>query len=162
VKVRVLVVENDEGWLAILRDHFERFDCEVDVASDSDTAMAKLRAGSFDMAVLDMILADDRLVPNVQSGGEPVPLVALSHGWWLLGHIAEHYPDLDVYVISGELHHDPERIFQLRKDFNVRGYLTKRSLAADVQTLKGWVQEVRDRGLGRTQPAGGDGTFPTV
>jgi len=162
LKVRVLVVENDEGWQAILQDHFTRFDCEVDVAADSDTARAKLRGGTFDMAVLDMILADDRYVPSVRSGEGQVPLVAMSHGWWLLGHVAEQYPHVDLYVISGELHHDPERIFQLRKDFNVRGYLTKRSLAADVETLKSWVREVRDRGLGRAERAAGNGNYPTV
>ncbi len=57
-RMRVLVVEDDEGIAAGLQGHLRQQGCAVDVAGSVAMAWAALRAEAFDMVLLDLGLPD--------------------------------------------------------------------------------------------------------
>lgn len=54
--VRALIVEDDQSWQQILSEILADAGLEVDVAEDLETAIAKLRAASHLLAVVDLCL----------------------------------------------------------------------------------------------------------
>ena len=55
---RILLIDDDALLAAPLAAYFKRFDFELDSATRPGTGLAKLRAGAFDAAILDVMLPE--------------------------------------------------------------------------------------------------------
>jgi two-component system, OmpR family, response regulator len=55
---RILVVEDDQGILELVRTVLQHEGYRVDTASTSQAALRKARARSYDLVILDLILPD--------------------------------------------------------------------------------------------------------
>jgi CheY-like chemotaxis protein len=55
-RAKALVVEDDATTRILLGDLLERLDCDVDIASDGEEALAKIREREYDVVLLDIIL----------------------------------------------------------------------------------------------------------
>ena len=81
---RILIVEDDELQRTVLRSAFERCGYEVEVASDGLTALRMLRAGGFDLALIDYHLpeidgfASAQLVHDVMPHEDRPKLIAIT------------------------------------------------------------------------------------
>ncbi|MDM0067399.1 response regulator transcription factor [Variovorax sp. J31P207] len=56
--MRILLIDDDEHLGAPLASYFARFDFELDSASRPSEGLAKLRAGHYDAAILDVMLPE--------------------------------------------------------------------------------------------------------
>lgn len=56
--VRILVVEDEEDMRQLLRLYLTRENFEVDEAADGQTALDRLRTGTYDAIILDLMLPD--------------------------------------------------------------------------------------------------------
>jgi len=57
-RMRILLIDDDEHLGAPLASYFARFDCVLDSASRPSEGLAKLRAESYDAAILDVMLPE--------------------------------------------------------------------------------------------------------
>jgi DNA-binding response OmpR family regulator len=103
---RILLVEDDEILCDIIMRNLQARGHEVHVAEDAQTALAYLRAASFDLIILDINLPDrtgwdvlraalseGRIEPLVVEGqGEKLPVVVLSAVRVGPGRLAEFHP----------------------------------------------------------------------
>ena len=55
---RILLIDDDEHLAAPLASYFARFDCTLDSAVRPSEGLAKLRAGGYDAAILDVMLPE--------------------------------------------------------------------------------------------------------
>ena len=55
---RILLIDDDEHLAAPLTTYFARFDCALDAATRPSEGLAKLRAGQYDAAILDVMLPE--------------------------------------------------------------------------------------------------------
>lgn len=55
---RILLIDDDEHLAAPLASYFARFDCALDSATRPSVGLAKLRAGHYDAAILDVMLPE--------------------------------------------------------------------------------------------------------
>jgi CheY-like chemotaxis protein len=55
-RVKALVVEDDAAARALLAELLESIDCDVDLATDGEEALVKIRASDYDVIVLDIVL----------------------------------------------------------------------------------------------------------
>jgi len=55
---RILLIDDDEHLAAPLASYFARFDCALDSAQRPSEGLAKLRAGHYDAAILDVMLPE--------------------------------------------------------------------------------------------------------
>jgi len=55
---RILMIDDDALLAEPLATYFRRFDCELDSATRPSEGLAKLRAGSYDAAILDVMLPE--------------------------------------------------------------------------------------------------------
>ncbi|MEJ8859018.1 response regulator transcription factor [Variovorax robiniae] len=55
---RILLIDDDEHLAAPLATYFARFDCALDSATRPSEGLAKLRAGDYDAAILDVMLPE--------------------------------------------------------------------------------------------------------
>ncbi|MGJ7510334.1 response regulator transcription factor [Variovorax sp. GT1P44] len=56
--MRILLIDDDEHLGAPLASYFARFDCVLDSATSPSEGLAKLRAASYDAAILDVMLPE--------------------------------------------------------------------------------------------------------
>ncbi len=103
---RILLVEDDEVLCDLVRRNLEAREHEVSIADDAHTALAYLRAASYDLIVLDINLPDQtgwdvlrtalnegRVKPLVVEGqGEKLPVVVLSAVRVSPRRLAEFHP----------------------------------------------------------------------
>jgi DNA-binding response OmpR family regulator len=103
---RILLVEDDEVLCDLVQRNLEAREHEVSIAEDAQTALAYLRAASYDLIVLDINLPDQtgwdvlrtalnegRIKPLVVEGqGEKLPVVVLSAVRVSPGRLAEFHP----------------------------------------------------------------------
>lgn len=55
---RILLIDDDEQLAAPLASYFARFDCVLESAARPSEGLAKLRAGTYDAAILDVMLPE--------------------------------------------------------------------------------------------------------
>ena len=55
---RILLIDDDEHLAAPLASYFARFDCALDAATRPSEGLARLRAGHYDAAILDVMLPE--------------------------------------------------------------------------------------------------------
>ena len=55
---RILLIDDDEHLAAPLASYFARFDCQLDSATRPSEGLARLRAGGYDAAILDVMLPE--------------------------------------------------------------------------------------------------------
>lgn len=79
--VRVLVVEDSEDHAVLLTRHLERAACRVLAVPNGEDALAALDAGTYELAVVDLML------PGMD-------------GWELIRRIRREAPDMAVAVTS--------------------------------------------------------------
>lgn len=103
---RILLVEDDEVLCDLVGRNLEAREHEVSIADDAHTALAYLRAASYDLIVLDINLPDQtgwdvlrtalnegRVKPLVVEGqGEKLPVVVLSAVRVSPRRLAEFHP----------------------------------------------------------------------
>jgi DNA-binding response OmpR family regulator len=103
---RILLVEDDEVLGDLVKRNLEAREHEVSMAQDAQTALASVRAASYDLIVLDINLPDQtgwdvlraalnegRIKPLVVEGqGEKLPVVVLSAVRVSPGRLAEFHP----------------------------------------------------------------------
>ena len=103
---RILLVEDDEVLCDLVKRNLEAREHEVSIAESAQTALAYLRAASFDLIILDINLPDQtgwdvlrtalsegRIEPLVVEGqGEKLPVVVLSAVRVGPGRLAEFHP----------------------------------------------------------------------
>ena len=103
---RILLVEDDEVLCDLVNRNLEAREHEVSIAEDAQTALAFLRAATYDLIVLDINLPDQtgwdvlraalsegRIKPLVVEGqGEKLPVVVLSAVRVGPGRLAEFHP----------------------------------------------------------------------
>ncbi len=131
--VSVLVVEDDEIWQQIIEETLQSLDCHVDVASNCQAAIKKLDAHPYDMVTLDMALSQEEEKLTVTASG----------GWRLLVYkLARYFPGTFIFVISASFKDQLERVFELNKEYGVRGFTTK--IHFDPNILEDWVREVQE------------------
>jgi two-component system OmpR family response regulator len=58
VMPRILLIDDDEHLAAPLASYFARFDCALESATRPSEGLAKLRAGHYDAAILDVMLPE--------------------------------------------------------------------------------------------------------
>ena len=83
MKARVLIVDDEKSMRTSLREFLKDDNYEVAVAEDADKAMAKLKAGDFDVVLTDII------IPRIT-------------GVELLKSISETSPNTQVILMTGE------------------------------------------------------------
>jgi len=86
--VRVLIVDDSEDQLQLLRAYFERAGCTVSVASTARDAMRVWDDAAPDLTVIDLVL------PGMD-------------GWELAAHVRTEHPDCPIVITSvlGEEHY---------------------------------------------------------
>ena len=77
---RILLIDDDEQLAAPLATYFARFDCVLDSATRPSEGLARLRAGDYDAAILDVMLPEmDGFALCRQIRGESdIPIVMLT------------------------------------------------------------------------------------
>ena len=55
---KVLIIDDDQQILDLLKKFVEINDCSVDVESSAEKGLAMVRTGAFDMVILDIMLPD--------------------------------------------------------------------------------------------------------
>ena len=55
---RILLIDDDEHLAAPLASYFARFDCALESVTRPSEGLAKLRAGHYDAAILDVMLPE--------------------------------------------------------------------------------------------------------
>ena len=80
-RVRVLIVDDSEDQLNLLRRHFERAGCDVVSADTAETALAAYEDAILDLAVIDLLL------PGMS-------------GWELTERLRSTHPDCAVAISS--------------------------------------------------------------
>jgi len=92
---RVLVADDEPSVLASVRRYFERLGATVAVASDGSEAEAHLRAGHFDLALLDVTMPNGGGYDVIPAARDSATRVILMSGY------AEHErtgPEPDAYL----------------------------------------------------------------
>lgn len=79
--VRILIVDDSEDQLLLLRRYFERAGCEVSSAVTAAEALDSVALRAPDLAVIDLVL------PGMD-------------GWELATHITREYPDCAIAITS--------------------------------------------------------------
>ncbi|MBM4361967.1 MAG: response regulator transcription factor [Deltaproteobacteria bacterium] len=78
---RILIVEDDESISLGLRMNLEAEGYEVEVASDGETALARIPGGGFDLVILDVMLPRRNgfeVLRALRADGCAVPIIVLS------------------------------------------------------------------------------------
>lgn len=133
LKVRALIVEDNDNWQFIIREGLISCECDVDAASTYSEATRRLQSTTYDMVTLDMALSETE-----DSSGR----VNTSHGWlFLVSQIRKLFPGPAVFVISGSFQNQPQRVFDMHKKYQVQGFMDKNEF--DPLSLEKWVEQVR-------------------
>lgn len=84
----ILVIDDEKGILAIIREALTRFGHHVETAGDGNEGLQKFKKGSFDMVITDMRmpgLRGDDIVRHIKNcSGKSVPVIGISGTPWLL------------------------------------------------------------------------------
>jgi CheY-like chemotaxis protein len=80
-KISVLVVDDSADQQLLLRTHFERAGCNVEIASTGEEALAAMSAGRTELVVIDLVL------PGMD-------------GWELAKLMKSEHPDCPIAITS--------------------------------------------------------------
>ncbi len=79
--MKILVIEDESKVASFLRKGLEQSGYETDLAADGEEASAKIRAGAFDMVLLDLMLPKITgwdLIPLIRQCNPTAPILALT------------------------------------------------------------------------------------
>ena len=67
---KILIIEDDADIASIERDYLELNGCQVEIAADGASGLARGRSGEFDLILLDLMLRSGRLcnLPPASNG----------------------------------------------------------------------------------------------
>jgi CheY-like chemotaxis protein len=100
---RLLVVDNEEDQLDIMREIISRLGITVDIAEDGEAALQKMAAKPYQVVLTDLIMPD-------------------MEGTDLCERLRNRYPDVVVFAFSGHMKlYDPEKLDRTGFD----GYISK-------------------------------------
>ena len=68
---RILLIDDDQHLAAPLASYYARFDCALDAATRPSEGLAKLRAGHYDAAILDVSKSFGRWLPSIPMARAP-------------------------------------------------------------------------------------------
>jgi DNA-binding NtrC family response regulator len=100
---RILIVDDDEGMLDVLKTLFEIEGYEITTCGDGNDAVDLIRSDEFDMLITDLRM-------------NPV------NGMWLLSLVKEEYPSIPVLIITA--YHSGEKA-QKAIEMGAVGYVSK-------------------------------------
>lgn len=100
---RLLVVDNEEDQLDIMREIISRLGITVAIAEDGEAALQKMAAKPYQVVLTDLIMPD-------------------MEGTELCERLRNRYPDVVVFAFSGHMKlYDPEKLDRTGFD----GYISK-------------------------------------
>jgi DNA-binding response OmpR family regulator len=79
--MRILVVEDDPKVAGFIEEGFREEQFEVDVAREGDEGLARARAGSYDLILLDFMLPNRsglEVAAELRRGGDQTPILMLT------------------------------------------------------------------------------------
>jgi CheY-like chemotaxis protein len=137
-ELRLLVIDDDEEWRSILSDIAEDLGHTADTAATLEEARTKLRRADarqrrYDIALIDM---------NFEIGKQNTQM---PRGKEVVQYIKTHYPAMACIMVSGSLNITPERVLDLRDDYDLDYYIQKERFEIDtfVRALERALARVR-------------------
>jgi len=85
LKIKILIIDDEEDYCMILKNYFSQRNCEVSLAYTLKQGVQLLHHNTFDILFLDNNLPD-------------------GNGWQIVDRILEEMPQLKIYLISAYKH----------------------------------------------------------
>jgi len=109
---RVLIVEDEREWQAIVRELLADEEHFAHIVSSYDDALARLGQDSYNVVFLDLVLHEfDR--SSVREGS----------GWKLLNHLVENHPRTRIVILSGRA--SAGDAVRLMRDYPIAAFIDK-------------------------------------